>query len=156
MMNRRKVDVVLSAILITVSLIILTNDGLVEGGMETELGSMFVPRVIAFFILLFSGTIGVQSLLKMRKNKELELVEYIDTTGFGGVAVYFGIFILYWLVVPYLGFIVATPFTIFSIAYLLGGRNWVPIGLLSIITPIIIFYGCSQYLRVFLPTWSLS
>jgi len=156
MMNRRKVDVVLSAILITVSLIILTNDGLVEGGMETELGSMFVPRIIAFFILLFSGTIGVQSLLKMRKNKELELVEYIDTTGFGGVAIYFGIFILYWLVVPYLGFIVATPFTIFSIAYLLGGRSWVPIGLLSVVTPIIIYYGCSQYLRVFLPTWSLS
>lgn len=156
MMNRRKVDVVLSAILITVSLIILTNDGLVEGGMETELGSMFVPRIIAFCILLFSSTIGVQSLLKMRKNQELELVEHIDTTGFGGVAVYFGIFILYWLAVPYVGFIVATPFTIFSVAFLLGGRSWVPIGILSIVTPILIYYGCSQYLRVFLPTWSLS
>ena len=140
----------------TVSLIILTNDGLVEGGMETELGSMFVPRVIAIFILIFSGTIGVQSLLKMRKNEELELVEYIDTVGFGGVAIYFGIFILYWLAVPYVGFIVATPFTIFSVAYLLGGRSWIPIGTVSIVTPIIIYYGCSQYLRVFLPTWSLS
>lgn len=140
----------------TVSLIILTNDGLVEGGMETELGSMFVPRVIAICILIFSGTIGVQSLLKMRKNEELELVEYIDTVGFGGVAIYFGIFILYWLAVPYVGFIVATPFTIFSVAYLLGGRSWIPIGTVSIVTPIIIYYGCSQYLRVFLPTWSLS
>ena len=140
----------------TVSLIILTNDGLVEGGMETELGSMFVPRVISICILLFSGTIGVQALLKMRKKEELALVEHIDTVGFGGVALYFCIFILYWLAVPYVGFIVATPFTIFSIAYLLGGRNWVPIGILSIVTPLLIYYGCSQYLRVFLPTWSLS
>lgn len=154
-MNRRKVDVVLSAVLITVSLIILTNDGLVEGGMETELGSMFVPRIIAFFILLFSGTIGFQSLMKMRKHEELAFVEHIDTTGFGGVALYFGIFILYWFAVPYVGFIVATPFTIFSVAYLLGGRKLLPIGIIAIVTPILIYYGCSQYLRVFLPTWSL-
>lgn len=155
-MNRRKVDIVLSAILITVSLIILTNDNLVEGGMETELGSMFVPRVIAICILLFSGTIGIQSLLKMHKKEKLALIEHIDTTGFGGVALYFSIFVLYWLAVPHVGFIVATPFTIFSIAYLLGGRSWIPIIIISIVTPIVIFYGCSQYLRVFLPTWSLS
>lgn len=140
----------------TVSLIILLNDNLVEGGMETELGSMFVPRIIATFILIFSGTIGFQALTKMKKRQELDLVEHIDTTGFGGVAIYFSIFILYWLAVPYVGFIVATPFTIFSVAYLLGGRSWVPIGILSIVTPILIYYGCSQYLRVFLPTWSLS
>lgn len=155
-MNRRKVDVVLSAMLITVSLIILINDNLVEGGMETELGSMFIPRVIAVCILLLSGTIGIQSLIKMRKDEKLELTEQIDTLGFGGVALYFGIFILYWLVVPYVGFIVATPFVILAVAYLLGGRSWLPICVVSIVTPIVVYYGCSQYLRVFLPTWSLS
>lgn len=154
-MNRRKVDVVLSAVLLTVSTIILTNDNLVEGGMETELGSMFVPRVIAFFIIIFAGTIGVQSLVKIRKNEKLAVEEHIDTMGFGGVALYFSIFILYWLAVPYVGFIVATPFTIFAVAYLLGGRSWLSIGSISIITPILVYYGCSQYLRVFLPTWSL-
>ncbi|BHH86165.1 hypothetical protein LA52FAK_44540 [Desulforhopalus sp. 52FAK] len=155
-MNRRKIDVVLSAVLMTVSLIILLNDNLVEGGMETELGSMFVPRIIATFILIFSGTIGFQALTKMKNHQELDIVENIDTKGFGGVAIYFGIFILYWLAVPYVGFIVATPFTIFSVACLLGGRSWIPISILSIVTPILIYYGCSQYLRVFLPTWSLS
>lgn len=155
-MNRRKIDVILSAILIFVSITILTNDGLVEGGMETELGSMFVPRVIAFFILIFSSTIGAQAILKMRKNEELALVENIETKGFGGVAIYFGIFILYWLLTPHFGFILTTPFVIASIAYLLGGRSWVPIGILSIVTPVLIYYGCSLYLRVFLPTWSLT
>ncbi len=155
-MNRRKIDVGLSAILITVSMIILTNDNLTKGGMETELGSMFLPRLIAVCIILFSGTLGAQSLVKLRKRKKLEITEYIDTAGFVGVGIYFSIFILYWLAVPHLGFLVATPFTVFAVACLLGGRSWIPMIAISIITPLLIFYGCSQYLRVFLPTWSLS
>lgn len=155
-MDRRKIDVGLSAILITVSLIILTNDNLTKGGMETELGSMFVPRLIAVFIILFSGTLGAQALIKIRKGRKQSITEHIDTTGFVGVAIYFSIFTLYWLAVPHVGFLVATPFTILAIAYLLGGRSWLPMAAISIITPLLIYYGCSQYLRVFLPTWSLT
>ncbi len=155
-MNRRKIDVGLSSILIIVSMIILTNDNLTKGGMETELGSMFLPRLVAVCIILFSGTLGAQALVKLRKGKELEITESIDTTGFVGVGIYFLIFILYWLAVPHLGFLVATPFTVFAVAYLLGGRSWIPMIAISITTPVLIFYGCSQYLRVFLPTWSLS
>ena len=155
-MNRRKIDVGLSAILITVSIIILTNDNLTKGGMETELGSMFLPRLIAVFIILFSGTLGAQALVKLRKGKKLEITENIDTTGFVGVGIYFSIFILYWLAVPHVGFLLATPFTVLAVAYLLGGRSWIPMIALSIITSVFIYYGCSQYLRVFLPTWSLT
>lgn len=155
-MDRKKIDVILSAVLITASLIILINDNLVEGGMETELGSMFIPRVIAVCVILLAGTIGIESLLKLRKGDSPDLNERIDTTGFIGVGLYFTIFILYWLAVPYLGFIVSTPPVIISIAYLLGGRKPLPIGITAILTPILIYYGCSQYLRVFLPTWSLS
>ena len=117
---------------------------------------MSVPRVIAFLIHIFSPTIGAQAIFKMRKKEELALVEHIETKGFWGVAIYFGIFILYWLLTPHFGFILTTPFVIASIAYLLGGRSWIPIGILSIVTPILIYYGCSLYLRVFLPTWSLT
>lgn len=155
-MDRRKIDVILSAILISVSMMILLRDDLAKGGMETELGSMFVPRIIAFFIILFSGTIGAQGLLSLAKGKKRLPTETIDTLGFGGVAIYFSIFILYWLVVPHVGFILTTPFIIFSIAYLLGGRSWLPMTAISIVTPLLIYYGCSQYLRVFLPTWTLT
>lgn len=155
-MDRRKIDVVLSTILILVSLIILLRDDLAKGGMETELGSMFLPRLVAVFILLFSGTIGIQGLLSLARKEKRLPTEFIDTTGFLGVGIYFAIFILYWLIVPHLGFLVTTPFIIFAIAYLLGGRSWLPIAAISIITPLLIYYGCSQYLRVFLPTWSLT
>lgn len=155
-MNRRKVDVGISAVLLIVSLVILTNNNLVEGGMETDLGSMFLPRLVAVFIMLFSGTIGIQSIIKLYKKTGLGEVEVIDTNGLMGVAVYVVIFIFYWWLVPLVGFLVATPFAMFSIALLLGGRSWVTMSAISVITPIIVFYGCREYLRVYLPVWSLS
>ena len=155
-MNRRKVDVSLSAVLIIVSLIVLTNDSLVEGGMETELGSMFLPRLVAVFIIMFAATIGIQSLLKLHKKAELGVLEYIDTTGFLGIGIYVAIFVLYWFLVPYTGFLITTPIVMMSIGVLLGGRSWLPMATVSVITPLLVFYGCSNYLRVFLPTWSLS
>ncbi|WP_271272628.1 tripartite tricarboxylate transporter TctB family protein [Aliamphritea hakodatensis] len=154
-MDRRKVDVVLATVLIIISLIILTSDQLVEGGAETDLGSMFLPRIVAVLIILFSATIGIQSLKNLLQRKEMEDKELIVTNGYGGIFIYIGIFIAYWLLVPVFGFLVTTPFVMFSVALLLGGRNWIPMTAVSVITPILIFYGSSQFLRVFLPTWSL-
>ena len=155
-MNRRKLDVAFSSILIIVSLIILTSDGLVEGGMETDLGSMFLPRIVAGFILLFSATIGIQSLIRIYKGVALNGLERIDTEGFRGIGIYVAIFIVYWLVVPHVGFLVATPFALFGIAVLLGGRQWIRITAVSLITPVVVYYACSNLLRVFLPPWALT
>jgi hypothetical protein len=155
-MDRRKVDVVLATVLIVVSLVILTYDGLSEGGVETELGSLFLPRIVACLIIIFSATIAIQSLIKLNKKAEFEDGELISTEDFMGVYLYIAIFIIYWLAVPYLGFLIATPFVMFGIACLLGGRSWFAISIMSIITPLCVFYGSVHFLRVFLPTWSLS
>lgn len=154
-LDRRKVDIILSTVLIVASLIILTNDNLVEGGAATELGSMFLPRIVAAVIIVFSAVIGIQSLRKLAKRTEIYASELIITEGFSGVYMYIGIFIAYWLLVPYLGFLITTPFIMLSVAVLLGGRNWLPIISMSVITPILIFYGSREFLRVYLPTWTL-
>ncbi|MEH6629114.1 MAG: tripartite tricarboxylate transporter TctB family protein [Motiliproteus sp.] len=154
-MDRRKVDVVLSAFLTTVSVIILTNDNLVEGGAESDLGSMFLPRVVASLMILFAATIAIQSLRKLATGTTPEGQEIIITDGFSGIFIYIGIFIAYWLTVPYVGFLVATPFIMLAVAILLGGRNWAPIIATSVITPVLIYYGSKEFLRVYLPTWTL-
>ncbi|WP_290698437.1 tripartite tricarboxylate transporter TctB family protein [Amphritea sp.] len=154
-MDRRIIDIGLSTFLIIVSLIILTNDNLVEGGAESDLGSMFLPRVVAGLIILFAATIAIQSLRKLAQGSKPEGQEVIITNGFSGIFIYIGIFIVYWLVVPYVGFMVATPFIMISVALLLGGRNWVPIVATSLITPLLIYYGSREFLRVYLPTWTL-
>ncbi|WP_421868377.1 tripartite tricarboxylate transporter TctB family protein [Motiliproteus sp.] len=155
-MDRRKIDVGLSTFLIIIAVIILTNDNLVEGGAETDLGSMFLPRIVAGLIIAFAATIGIQSLKSLLSGAKAEGSEEIITDGFGGIFVYIGIFVGYWLAVPHLGFLITTPIVMLAIAILLGGRNWVPMITISVITPVLIFYGSREFLRVFLPTWTLT
>lgn len=153
-MDRRKIEVVMTSFLIVVSIIILTNDNLSRGGVETELGSMFLPRLVAICMIAICATIGVQSFLQLSRGEVLTEEDRIDTSGFDGVAIYVGNFILYWFAVPYVGFLVATPVAMMVIAVLLGGRNWVPLIAMSLITPVAIFFLSREFLRVFLPTWS--
>lgn len=155
-MDRRKVDVVLSTILIIASLIILTYDNFVEGGAESDLGSMTLPRAVAVLMIIFSGSIGIQSLKKLIKGAEIDGSELIITNGFAGIFIYIGIFIGYWLAVPYIGFLLTTPIVMFAIAILLGGRNWLPITAVSVLVPVLVFFGSREFLRVYLPTWTLS
>jgi len=152
--DRRKIDVVLSTLLIIVSVIILTNDNLAEGGAESDLGILFLPRVVAGLMILFAGTIAIQSLLKLARGAEQQEQETITTDGFSGILIYVGIFVAYWLAVPHLGFLVTTPFVMLGVAVLLGGRNWLPMIALSVITPVLIDYGSREFLRVYLPAWS--
>lgn len=154
-MDRRKIDIVLSTVLIIVSVIIFTNDNLVEGGVESDLGSMFLPRIVAGMIMIFAATIAFQSFRKLASGSQPEGPEIILTDGFGGIFIYIGIFITYWLAVPWVGFMVATPFIMIAVALLLGGRNWGPIIATSVITPVLIYYGSREFLRVYLPTWTL-
>ncbi len=154
-MDRRKIDVVLSTLLIIAAVIILTNDNLAEGGAQSDLGILFLPRVVAGLMILFAGTIAIQSFLKLAQGAEQEDLEKITTHGFSGIFIYVGIFVAYWLAVPHLGFLVTTPLVMLSVAILLGGRNWLPMIALSVITPILIDYGSREFLRVYLPTWSL-
>ncbi|RBW48490.1 tripartite tricarboxylate transporter TctB family protein [Marinobacter sp. F3R11] len=155
-MDRRKLDVILSAVLITTSIIILTNDSLVEGGVESELGSMFLPRVIAALIIIFSASIGISSVRGLLMKAEASDCERLDVAGFSGIFLYIGIFVAYWFLVPLAGFLITTPFVMFAIALLLGGRNWIPIITMSVVTPVIIYYGSLHFLRVYLPVWNLS
>ena len=154
-MDRRKIDVVLSTLLIIAAVIILTNDNLADGGAQSDLGILFLPRVVAGFMILFAGTIAIQSFLKLAQGAEQEDLEKITTDGFSGIFIYVGIFVAYWLAVPHLGFLVTTPLVMISVAILLGGRNWLPMIALSVIIPILIDYGSREFLRVYLPTWSL-
>ncbi|MCK1788969.1 tripartite tricarboxylate transporter TctB family protein [Pseudomonas violetae] len=153
--DRRKIDIALSTLLIIMSIVILTNDHLVEGGADSDLGSMFLPRIVAGLMIVFSATIALQAILKLTKGARTDDVELISADGFSGIFIYVGIFIAYWLTVPYVGFLVATPLVMIAVASLLGGRKWVPIIAVSVITTVAIYYGSREFLRVYLPIWSM-
>jgi putative tricarboxylic transport membrane protein len=155
-MDRRKLDVVFTTVLIIASLVILQGDNLVKGGVETDLGSLFLPRIVAVAILFFSAMIGIPSLLNLLRNAPPGELEHVNTEGFLGIGVYFAILIAYWYFVPHIGFLLATPVVMFSIAVLLGGRSWAVMSGMSVVVTLVVYYGSKHFLRVFLPEWTLS
>ena len=155
-MDRRIIDVVFSSALILFAVVILTGDGLVEGGVETDLGSLMLPRIVAMAIMAFSAMIAISSLINLLKKAPMGPLENVNTHGFLGVGVYIAILVAYWYLIPHIGFLFATPLVMFAIATLLGGRAWLVLGMVSIAVPTLVYYGSNQFLRVFLPAWSLS
>lgn len=154
-MDRRKIDVGLATFLIAISIVILASDGLVEGGAASDLGSMFLPRVVAVLMILFSTTLAFQALRQLAASRTPQGDALISTQGFSGILIYLGIFVAYWLSVPLVGFLVATPITMLAVAWLLNGRRWLLMIATSVLVPAVIFYGSREFLRVYLPTWSL-
>lgn len=154
-MDRRIVDVALTSAMLVAALAILTMDGFVSGGVEAELDAMFLPRVVAALIGVFSLMICLPSLMGLLARRPADPEAWIKTDGLGGVLAYLAIFFTYWWVMPIVGFLVATPVVIFAISVLLNGRNWIAMAAVSVITPTLIFYACQNFLRVYLPGWSL-
>lgn len=154
-MTRRHLDVIVCSVLIVASLLVLTRDGLAQGGVETQLGSMLMPRVVAALIILFSLMIAIPSLRGLIQDRPLMQLEVIQTEGLEGVFIYMAILAAYWWALPVVGFLVATPVVIFAVAVLLGGRSWLAMLAMSLITPSVIFYCCRELIRVYLPEWSL-
>lgn len=154
-MDRRKIDCVVSSLLIAVSITILTNNNLVEGGVESALGSMTLPRIVAGVMLIIAAIIGIQALWSLIKNSTAD-DDKIDTKGFASVALYIGIFTVYWWLLPIFGFLICTPLMMLAIAALLACNNWRMMLVISIVVPLIIFYGSRHFLYVYLPTLSLG
>lgn len=155
-MDKRIVELVYTTTLIILSIVILSNNGLVEGGVETELNSMLLPRIVAVLIIIFSMTIALSSLLKILKNTKKTSSDILDVNGLMGVFYYILILVAYWFVLPKIGFLISTPITIFLICALLGARSWIVMLALSITLTTVVFFGSNYLLRVFLPTWSIS
>ena len=154
-MDKRKAELAASILIIFISAFIILNDNLVEGGVETDLGSMFLPRSLAYLMILLALSMGYKSLKKIVKQNAVDANEIIDINGFSGVFYYVSILFFYWLTMPYLGFMVSTFLVMVSVAFLLGARNWVRVIVMSIFLSSIIQYGAKEFLYVYLPTWNL-
>lgn len=154
-MDKRKAELITSLFLILISIFILVNDNLVQGGVETDLGSMFLPRFIAIVIILFSTAIGFKSFKEILKEKKASGDDLISLEGYSGIFLYLGAVFMYWLIMPYIGFMLSTVLVMAFVSFLLGGRNWLVIIIMSLVVSISIDYGSKEFLHVYLPAWNL-
>ena len=155
-MDKPRVDVAFASAIILISILILSNDALVEGGAQTELGPLFLPRIVAAVMILLSLGIGLPALRGIVRRSRTVHPDEGGARDVVGVGLYLVILLSYWAAMPWIGFLVATPAAMLAIGWLLGARKWAPMLTISLITPLVIDYGSRAFLRVFLPVWSLS
>lgn len=154
-LDKRKAELAASILIIIISAFIILNDNLVEGGVETDLGSMFLPRFLACIMIFLSLFMGFGAIKKIIKERAVSENETIDLNGFSGIFYYVSILVLYWLLMPYIGFMVSTFLVMLSVAFLLGAKSWVKIVIMSLVISVMINYGAKEFLYVYLPTWNL-
>lgn len=155
-MDKPRVDAAFASAVILIAILILSNDALVEGGAQTELGPLFLPRIVASVMILLSLGIGLPALLRILRRPGTVRSPLGGAGDAVGVSLYLAILLIYWAAMPWVGFMVATPAAMLAIGWLLGARKWAPMLTISLITPLVIDYGSRAFLRVFLPVWSLS
>ena len=78
-----------------------------------------------------------------------------DGTSFGRVFLAFGAIAIWIVILPYLGFNIATILLVASVMIIIGNCRWWQIVVLSVILSVPINFLLATVLRVYLPTGSL-
>lgn len=150
-MDKRKAEIYISLFLIIISMVILVNDNLVEGGVESDLGSLFLPRVVAVILIALSLSMGMKAINEIKKEKRVNAENLINKEGFSGVFIYLAIIFFYWLSMPYIGFLISTIITMLLVAKLLNAQQWLKVIAMTLIVAVSINYGAKEFLHVYLP-----
>ena len=154
----RKVDLFIGTISSIIFLFFLMNiDKFVYGGIPGSISPVLLPKLITMLIVFLSIIMVGISLFKNnnikdninKKVKSLTDEDQIVSQKF--IALYIGILFSYFLLLYLFGFMLSTPFVMFAIMFILGGRNMKVILPLVIICPPLLYYLCYHFLRVMLP-----
>lgn len=157
-MNKERSDIILSLLLIAVSAYILLSDGFVQGGLETDLGSVFLPRTVAVIMVLLSLSIIGTAVRAGRANIQKKELQTKPQLGYSGAILYMLAIVGYWLILPYLGFLISSVLAMLFVAYIFNCKgivNWLKVLVMALVICIGLDYGTKAYLRVYLPTFSL-
>ena len=114
----------------------------------------FVPKIWAFFIILFSLLILYENVAKGAKAETWKTVP-VDKPSFLDTAKYtlllMAIMSLYVFLLPVIGFPIASALLLASCLWAYGYRNILAIVIISVITPILIFFIWEKLLYVTFP-----
>jgi hypothetical protein len=117
------------------------------------IGPAFYPRIVLGITALLAALVAARGFLKKRSKKKEE-----EKTSYAPVAVQFGVFALYVVALPLLGFRIATFAYVAAASLLLDPprrpAHWLSALLLGAATAIATYYAFEGYLQVLLPRGS--
>ncbi len=122
----------------------------VKGG-SNDPGSRLFP-------LLACGLIILCGLVVILFAKKIETKPFVDQKGWGRIAVFMGVMVLYTLALKYIGFLISTPFFLFGCTGMLaGGRKTSLVGriLYSVAITAVCWFVFGRLLNMSLPAGKL-
>ncbi len=115
----------------------------------------FFPRVMGILMVLLSTLVLVGSFRRRKQDKGLSVVwkEFDIKNIFFAVAIILCV-VLYLLAMNTLGFLFLSPFLVFVIAWMMGGKSWVINAVMGIVTSGLIYWTFWIIMRVPIPLGS--
>lgn len=159
-MKKYKSDLVLAALLLAVSLYILLFDDFIEGGLETDLGSLFLPRAAALVMAVLAIFLAIPAVKAFKKQVSAgsTTAEKERQPSMRWPLLYIAALIAYWWVLPHLGFVIATILVVLFVAYIFNCSrliDWLKVLAVALVMSFGLDYVTQQFLKVYLPTFSL-
>jgi putative tricarboxylic transport membrane protein len=150
-------DVISAGFLIGIGLFYFIYSWEYEGGALDNPGPGFFPRIIGL-IFIFSNSL--QLLLSFRKRTEKNrlstLLQDLQVRRILLAGMMVGVVITYLIVLNTVGFLMASPFFVFSLAWVMGGRNWMANLVLGAVSSGIIYWLFWTIMRVPIPAGFLG
>lgn len=166
-MQKHKTDLLLATLLWVASLYILLFDDFIEGGLETDLGSLFLPRAAALVVAVLALFIGGPAIKALRAERG-QSDHVADQQGQpqteekeGSLLwpmLYIVALIAYWFALPILGFVLSTILVVFFVAYIFNcstAADWLKVLIISLVIAFGLDYVTKKFLKVYLPTSTL-
>ncbi len=120
-------------------------------------GPGFFPRIIGLIFIVINS---LQLLLSLRKRTEKNrlstLLQDLQVRGIILAGMMVGIVITYLIVLDTVGFLIASPLLVFSLAWVMGGRNWMANLVLGVVSSGVIYWLFWTIMRVPIPAGFLG
>ena len=142
----RRADFVIGLGLLAFALVYYQQSfSIVRGFASDRLGPAFLPRMLAFALAALSLTLIVRALAgRSDPSRPPEM-------RVGVFAAVMGLLVIYAVVMPAVGFIVATPILLAAVIWLLGLRQWVTLLGTALAVTAVLYVVFGRALHVLLP-----
>ena len=118
---------------------------------NVPVGPEFFPRALALILFICCLTLLLTNLKTTQRNKGEAPTLSLFNKDMQKAAIALGLIIVYALLWNVIGFLIATPFAVFAMAYLLGKRNYLVMAIVSVAATVLIFCTFKFLLGIEMP-----
>ena len=167
MHENKLVDMISSLVLIAVTIILFVATFSFRQMTVSNVGPDFLPRIVAITLFILSISLLIKATLEWRKERNIQTAEKIEGAPqkennmkiYQLVIISLILMVFYLIVMPFLGFLIATTIYLSIQIYLMAPadkRSLVKIGLVSVLSSALIYFVFRNVFYLMLPSGILG